>query len=86
MQEASKSAKFFKRNMKKNAAKELTELLIEYQNAAAEPDKIVKHAGYWNVAAFTKVYEKNPAGCWRKCRRLESQAVRICKGLRLTRA
>lgn len=63
--EASKPVNIFKRNMKTKAAKELAASLLEYENAIAEPDKIVKHAGYKNVAVFTKAYEKS-------CKLLES--------------
>lgn len=63
--EASKPANIFKRNMKTKAAKELSASLLEYEKAIAEPDKIVKRAGYKNVAAFTRAYEKS-------CKLLES--------------
>lgn len=63
--EASKPANIFKRGMKTKAAKELAASLLEYENAIAEPDNIVKRAGYKNVAAFTRAYEKS-------CKLLES--------------
>ncbi|MFC2326450.1 MAG: hypothetical protein ACFNL1_04055, partial [Prevotella histicola] len=63
--EASKPINIFKRNMKTKAAKELSASLLEYEKAIAEPDKIVKRAGYKNVAAFTKAYAKS-------CKLLES--------------
>lgn len=63
--EASKPANIFKRNMKIKAAKELSASLLEYEKANAEPDKIVKRAGYKSVAAFTRAYEKS-------CKLLES--------------
>ena len=64
--EASKPVNIFKRNMKKKAMKELAAYVLEYEKAIAEPDKIVKRAGYRNVAAFIKAYEKS-------CRLLESR-------------
>lgn len=63
--EASKPVNIFKRNMKTKTAKELSASLLEYEKVIAEPDKIVKCAGYKNVAAFTKAYEKS-------CKLLES--------------
>lgn len=63
--EASKPVNIFKRNMKTKAARELSASLLEYEKAISEPDKIVKRAGYKNVAAFTRAYEKS-------CKLLES--------------
>lgn len=63
--ETSKPVNIFKRNMKTKAARELSASLLEYEKAIAEPDKIVKRAGYKNVAAFTRAYEKS-------CKLLES--------------
>lgn len=45
--------------MKTKATKELSASLLEYEKAIAEPNKIVKRAGYKNVATFTKAYVKS---------------------------
>lgn len=57
-EELSRPQNLFKRRQKIQNAKELAKALSEYERAAQEPDKIVKGAGYRNVAAFTRAYEK----------------------------
>lgn len=67
--------------MKKKAMKELAAYVLEYEKAIAEPDKIVKRAGYRNVAAFIKAYEKS-SRLLESMKRTESQKESIIASLR----
>ena len=54
----SRPENIFRRKEKKAALKEMAEALLDYQKVRAKPDQIVKEAGYKNVAAFTKAFER----------------------------
>lgn len=56
--ELSRPVNILKRKEKMAALKTLADAVFIYDEAIAEPDRIVRKAGYRNVAAFTKAYRK----------------------------
>ncbi len=55
----SRPENIFRRKEKKAALKEMADAMLDYQEARAKPDQIVKEAGYRNVAVFNKAYDKS---------------------------
>jgi chromosome segregation ATPase len=58
VEELRKLQNIFKKKQKEQAFKKLASAQFDFDNAQAELDRIVKRAGYRNVAAFNKAFDK----------------------------
>lgn len=58
MEELRKPQNIFKKKQKEQTLKKLASAQCDFDNAQAELDRIVKRAGYRNVTAFNKAFDK----------------------------